>query len=448
MNIDLVCARGPAEFRVGLGLLDDHLDLSPRNLALPRGERARARGGCVLSGRSTDRLRHPLPGRRRRFRAEMDGARDIAVGEGLREELRVGELADIVRPVGDHGEPFHPETEVHHRHADPVLRERRGRVDAERGDLDPVEDRVAGVDLGLCPGHVVLRPLLVGLEPELGEPEGREEGLADGFPLFEGDVLPRDDAGGRVVGHQAGRPLLLLPPETAVHREEPDRQMSLLPDGRERQEPAARHVAPEGVARRLGGERAELGEDRVEDVHHGGIVGLEDGRKLVRQVVAVDRPLLVAVKGFAESLLDRGRDRAAEDRLDPLDLLSCNPDIRAGQAAEVEDPVEDGHRFGPELPVDIRFLDDQGVHRLVKPHREVGLAEPLRDLKYRVRRGPGVLQTGILARDPRRGQHRRPFVPGVLEVLSRSLFELFHIESHIFRSRQTTRLAGLSSFTV
>jgi hypothetical protein len=127
-------------------------------------------------------------------------------------------------------------------------------------------------------------------------------------------------------------------------------------------------VAPEGVARRFGGESLKLGKDRIEDVHHGRVVGIEHRRELVCQFVAVDRPFLVAVQGLAESLLGLRRDRTAEDGLDLLDLLSCNPDVRARQAAEVKDPVEDGHRFGAELSVDVGFLNDQGVHRLVEPH--------------------------------------------------------------------------------
>ncbi len=207
-------------------------------------------------------------------------------------------------------------------------------------------------------------------------------------------------------------------------------------------------MAAEGVSRRLRCERLEFGEDGIEDVHHGCIVRTKDGGEFVRQLVSVDRSLLVAVESLAEPLFGLVRDCATKDGLDLLDLLTCNPDIRTGQPAEVEDPVEDGHGFRPELSIDIGFLDDDGVHRLVKPHREVGLAEPLRDLKDRVGRSPGVLQPGVSLLNPGRGQDRRPFVPGVFEVFSRSLFELFHIESHIFRSRQTTRLAGLSSLMV
>ncbi len=447
MHEDLVRIGGSAQFCVGLGLLDDDLHRSPCDLAFPRGECARSRRGGVFGGRGPDRLRHTLSGRGCRLFAEVDGACNLAVGDLLREELRVGELTDVVGLVGDHREPLHAEAEVHHRHADPVLRKRRRRVDAECGDLNPAEDRVPGVDLRLGVRHVVLRPFFVGLEPELGKPERREEGLADGLSLFEGDVLPRDDAGGRVIGHQAGGALFLLPPETAVHREEPDREVASLPEGRERQEPAARHMAPEGVARRLGSERPEFWEDRVKDVHHGRVVGLEDAREFVRQVVAVDRSLLVAVEGHAEILLGRGRDRPPEDRLDLLYLLLCYPDVRTGQAAEVEDPVEDGHRFRAELPVNIGLLNYQRVHRLVEPHREVGLPEPLHDLKDRVRGGPGVLQPGVAARNPRRGQYRRAFMPGMLEILSRLFLELFHVKFHTFRSRQTTRLTGLSSLT-
>ena len=96
MDEDFIETGRSAELRVGLGLFDDHLNLTPGDLAFPGDERARSRCGGVCSGHVPDRLGHMLPGHGCGFCAEVDGASDMAVGEGLRVELRVGELADIV----------------------------------------------------------------------------------------------------------------------------------------------------------------------------------------------------------------------------------------------------------------------------------------------------------------------------------------------------------------
>ena len=85
------------------------------------------------------------------------------------------------------------------------------------------------------------------------------------------------------------------------------------------------------------------------------------------EIIAVNHGFLVGLEELPQPLLLSGSDLFSGDFGDAVQLCLPDPLVRPLEAAQVEYPVKDSPGFGPELPVDLLFLDDDGVAGFIEP---------------------------------------------------------------------------------